>query len=72
MANKKVRATGRISKQREIEQKKRKVGRFDLNDNLIETFNSATQAAKEYGSAVWHVLAGRSETQKGFKFKYLS
>lgn len=52
--------------------RKRKVGRFDLNGNLIETFNSATQAAKEYGSAVWHVLAGRSDTQKGFKFKYLS
>lgn len=52
--------------------KKRQVGRFDLDDNLIETFNSATQAASEWGSSVWHVLSGRNETQKGYKFVYLS
>lgn len=51
---------------------KRKVGRFDLEDNLIETFSSASQAEKEWGSSVWHVLAGRNDTQKGYKFKYLS
>ena len=52
--------------------KKRKVGRFDMDNNLLEEFDSATYAAKKYGSAVRHALSGRNETQKGFKFKYLS
>ena len=51
---------------------KRKVGRFDLEDNLIETFSSASQAEKKWGSSVWHVLSGRNDTQKGYRFKYLS
>ena len=55
-----------------LPKQKRKVGRFDLNDNLIEVFQSATQASKMWGNSVWNVLAGRNETQKGFKFKYLS
>ena len=55
-----------------LPKQKRRVGRFDLDDNLIETFQSATQAAKVWGNSVWNVLAGRNETQKGFKFKYLS
>ena len=52
--------------------RKRRVGRFSLDGDLIETFDSATQASKEWGNAVWHVLSGRSETQKGYVFKYLS
>ena len=55
-----------------LPKQKRQVGRFDLDDNLIETFQSATQASKVWGNSVWNVLAGRNETQKGFKFKYLS
>ena len=55
-----------------LPKQKRRVGRFDLDDNLIEAFQSATQAAKVWGNSVWNVLAGRNETQKGFKFKYLS
>ena len=52
--------------------KKRKVGRFDMDNNLLEELDSATYAAKKYGSAVWHALLGRNETHKGYKFKYLS
>ena len=52
--------------------KKRKVGRFDMDNNLLEELDSATYAAKKYGSAVWHALSGRNETHKGYKFKYLS
>lgn len=52
--------------------KKRKVGLFDMDNNLLEELDSATYAAKKYGSAVWHALSGRNETHKGYKFKYLS
>lgn len=52
--------------------RKRLVGRFSLEGELIDTYESATIAAKLYGNAVWHVLSGRNETQKGYVFKYLS
>ena len=52
--------------------KKRKVGRFDMDNNLLEELDSATYAAKKYGRAVWHALSGRNEIHKGYKFKYLS
>lgn len=50
----------------------RKVGKYSESGELVETFNSATAAAKADGSAVWHVLSGRNETQKGYKYKYLN
>lgn len=42
-----------------------------LNNKEVELLNSATQAAKKYGNAVWHTLSGRNNTHKGLKFEYL-
>ena len=52
--------------------KKRQVGQYDLSENLIKVYNSATEAAKENGSSVWKVLNGTNKTQKGFVYKYLN
>lgn len=52
--------------------KKRLVGQYDLNGNLIHTYESATAAAKENGTSVWKVLNGTNKTQKGFVYKYLN
>lgn len=50
---------------------KKKVGQYDMDDNLINIYESATSAEKIWGKAIWHNLAGRNETHKGYKFKYL-
>lgn len=54
------------------QKRKRKVGQYDLNGNLIYVFESATAAEKKYGTSVWKVLNGTNKSQKGFVFKYLS
>ena len=51
---------------------KRKVGKYDLNGNLIKIYDSATAAEKENGTSVWKVLNGTNKTQKGHIYKYLS
>ena len=50
---------------------KRKVGKFDNDWNLLETFESAAECKKAVGSGVAHVLQGRDEFHKGFHYKYL-
>ena len=52
-----------------------KVGRYDLNDNLIDTFNSITDAAKITGDKrpnISNVLIGSQKTSKGFVWKYIN
>lgn len=51
---------------------KRKVGKYDLEDNLVTVYETATQAANENGTAVWKVLAGTNQTQKGHIYRYLT
>ena len=51
---------------------KRKVGKYDLEGNLIKIYDSATAAEKENGTSVWKVLNGTNKTQKGHIYKYLS
>lgn len=51
---------------------KRKVGKYDLEGNLVKIYDSATQAEKENGTSVWKVLNGTNKTQKGHVYKYLS
>lgn len=55
-----------------IENTKRKVGKFDFNNNLICEYSSASSAARENGNAVWHVLSGRNSTHKLHTYRYLS
>lgn len=51
---------------------KRKVGKYDLDGNLVKIYDSATAAEKENGTSVWKVLNGTNKTQKGYTYKYLS
>ena len=49
----------------------RKVGKYDKNWKLIKTYNSLAQCKKENGVSVQHVLSGRNEFSKGYRYKYL-
>ena len=51
---------------------KRKVGKYDLDENLVKIYDSATAAEKENGTSVWKVLNGTNKTQKGHTYKHLS
>lgn len=51
---------------------KREVGKFDLDGNLVQIYESATAAEKENGTSVWKVLNGTNKTQKGYMYKYLT
>lgn len=51
--------------------KKRKVGLFDDNENLIKVWESARQCAKEVGGAVQNVLNGKYKKHKGSLYKYI-
>jgi len=55
-----------------LNQKKRKIGKYDLNGNLIEIYDSATAAEKANGTSVWKVLNGTNQTHKQHIYKYLS
>lgn len=52
--------------------KKRQVGKYDLEGNLIKVYESATEAEKENGTSVWKVLAGTNKTHKQHIYKYLT
>jgi hypothetical protein len=51
--------------------KKRKVGKYDLEGNLVKIYESATAAEKENGKAVWHALRDSWRTHKQHRYKYL-
>lgn len=52
--------------------KKRQVGKYDLEGNLVKIYESATAAEKENGTSVWKVLAGTNRTHKQHIYKYLT
>lgn len=52
--------------------RKRKVGKFDKDWNLIKEYPTKTACIKENGSGLAHVLDGRDQFHKGFRYKYLS
>ena len=52
--------------------KKRRVGKYDLDGNLVQIYDSATAAEKENGTSVWKVLNGTNKTHKKHIYKYLS
>lgn len=49
----------------------KRIGRFDLNGNLLQEYNCIKSALKEYGSGVNRVLTNKQKSTKGFIFKYL-
>ena len=55
-----------------IKNKKRKVGKYDLQGNLVKEYESATAAEKENGTSIWKVLAGTNKTHKQHIYKYLT
>ena len=54
----------------EIKGKARKVGQYDLDGNLINTYNTVTECTKKF-SGCRHVLQGKRKTSGGFIFKYI-
>ena len=50
----------------------RKIGKFDKDWNLIKEYKSLAECKKENGSGMQHVLSGRNQFAKGFRYKYLS
>lgn len=52
--------------------KKRKVGQYSVEGELIKEFPTVTAAKKEFGNGVDSVLKGRTKQTKGFIFKYLN
>ena len=52
--------------------KKRQVGKYDLEGNLVKVYESATAAEKENGTSIWKVLAGTNRTHKQHIYKYLT
>lgn len=51
--------------------KARKVGKFDKDWNLICEYKSLAECKRENGSGMIHVLSGRDEFAKGFRYKYM-
>ena len=49
----------------------RKVGKYDLNNNLIKVYNSVNEAKRENGSSVVNMLRGKQKTAKGYIYKYI-
>lgn len=52
----------------------KKVGKFDKDDNLIQTFQSVTQVYKELGysiSAIANCCTNRSKSSYGYVWKYI-
>lgn len=52
--------------------KRKKVGEFDENGNIVKTWDSARQCAKEVGGAVQNVLNGKYNKHKGKIYKYIN
>lgn len=50
----------------------KKIGRYTMNKELIETFNSITEAVNIYGTGVQRVLKGQQSHCKGFLFDYIT
>ena len=54
----------------EIKHSPKKVGQYDLNNNLIKVYNTVTECTKDF-SGCRHVLHGNRKTSGGFIFKYI-
>lgn len=51
--------------------KAKKVGKYDKDWNLIETYKSLAECKRINGGGMIHVIDGRDEFHKGFRYKYI-
>lgn len=51
--------------------KARRVGKYDKDWNFIEEYKSLAECKRVNGSGMVHVLTGRDEFAKGYRYKYL-
>lgn len=51
--------------------KSREVGKYDKDWNLIEKYPSLAEAKRKNSSSVEHVIRGRNEFSKGYRYKYI-
>lgn len=49
----------------------RRIGKYDKDWNLITEYKSLAECKRENGAGMQHVLSGRDEFAKGFRYKYL-
>lgn len=49
----------------------RKIGKYDKDWNLIKEYKSLAECKRENGASMNHVLTGRNEFSKGYRYKYL-
>lgn len=49
----------------------RKVAKYDLHGNLIETYNNTSECYKSNGKNAYKVLQGLRKTHKGHIYKYI-
>ena len=53
----------------------KKVGKYDLDENLLEVYPSCAEAARQnpgcYSNLISNVCNGKTKTHKGFKWKYI-
>lgn len=54
-----------------IKKDNRKVAQLDDNNNILKTWDSVNQCAKEVGTAVKNVLRGNYSKHKGYIYKYI-
>lgn len=52
-------------------QKSKRVGKFDLNGDLVEEYRTITSAVHENSKKVWQVLHGKISHHKGYIYKYI-
>lgn len=55
-----------------LSNKKRKVGKYTLDNKLVKIYDSATAAERDNGTSVWKVLNGTNQSHKQHIYKYLS
>lgn len=61
----------KIAPAKKISGRPRKVGKYDKNWNLIKIYNTVSECKKDNSSSIIHVLQGRNEFSKGFRYKYI-
>jgi hypothetical protein len=49
-----------------------KVGKYTKDEKLIKIYDTVTKCVEENGTGIKHVLQGRNEFSKGYKYKYIN